>query len=174
MLNFKCLAFYLCLIACYQTTYSQIGYSQSVGIVAGSVQFKSDYGVRENSSTNFGNTGFGIGIVHYINFSYKRNYNFRRPNTYFEEHFKFRNEISWNKTKLEHFGRWVAPSKTSEAAKRLRAHKGFAKNLDLGTELEFFPLEIHDFEAFATFRERTWDMYLDFQPVAMKYLRGIL
>ena len=148
MLNFKCLAFYLCLIACYQTTYSQIGYSQSVGIVAGSVQFKSDYGVRENSSTNFGNTGFGIGIVHYINFSYKRNYNFRRPNSYFEEHFKIRNEISWNKTKLEHFGQWVDPSKTSDDANRLRSHKGVANNLDFGTELEFFPIEIHNFEAF--------------------------
>ncbi|MBP0905582.1 glutamate dehydrogenase [Mariniflexile gromovii] len=148
MLNFKCLAFYLCLIACYQTAFSQIGFSNEIGVVAGPVQFKSDYGVRENATTNFGNTGFGIGIVHYINFSYKGNYNFRRPNTYFEEHVKIRNEISWNKTKLEHFGQWVGPSKTSEDAKRLRAHKGYAKNLDLGTEFEFYPLEIHDFETF--------------------------
>mgnify|MGYP001014016019 CR=1 FL=1 len=59
------------------------------------------------------------------------------------------NEISFNKITLNHFGRWVDPSKTSEDAKRLRAHEGKATNLDLGTELEFFPLEIHAFETFA-------------------------
>ena len=33
------------------------------------------------------------------------------------------------------------------------------------------PLVVNDFEAWFTFRERTWDEYLDFQPVAMAYLR---
>ena len=148
MLNFKRLALFLCLIAIYQTAFSQKGFSHGIGVVAGPVEFRSDYGVRDNASTNFGNSGFGIGIVHYMNFSYKRNYNFRRPNTYFDEHFKIRNEISFNKITLNHFGRWVDPSKTSEDAKRLRGHEGKATNLDLGTELEFFPLEIHDFETF--------------------------
>ena len=33
------------------------------------------------------------------------------------------------------------------------------------------PLVVHDSEAWFAFRERTWDEYLDFQPVAMAYLR---
>ena len=59
-----------------------------------------------------------------------------------------RSEISWNKTKLEHFGRWVDPSKTTENSKRLRGQKGVAKNVDLGLQLEFYPFSIKDFEYF--------------------------
>jgi predicted nucleotidyltransferase len=33
------------------------------------------------------------------------------------------------------------------------------------------PLVVHDAEAWFAFRERTWDEYLDFHPVAMAYLR---
>lgn len=33
------------------------------------------------------------------------------------------------------------------------------------------PLVVRDWEAWFAFRERTWDEYLDFQPVAMGYLR---
>jgi hypothetical protein len=32
-------------------------------------------------------------------------------------------------------------------------------------------LVVRDWEAWFAFRERTWDEYLDFQPVAMGYLR---
>jgi predicted nucleotidyltransferase len=33
------------------------------------------------------------------------------------------------------------------------------------------PLIVHDEEQFARFLERTWDEYLDFEPVAMQYIR---
>jgi hypothetical protein len=33
------------------------------------------------------------------------------------------------------------------------------------------PLVVRDWRAWFAFRERTWDEYLDFQPVAMSYLR---
>jgi predicted nucleotidyltransferase len=33
------------------------------------------------------------------------------------------------------------------------------------------PLAVRDWDAWFEFRERTWDEYLDFQPVAMAYLR---
>jgi hypothetical protein len=59
-----------------------------------------------------------------------------------------RNEISWNRTHLEHFGHWVDPSKTSENANQLRGHTGVATNLDIGTQIEFFPLSIRSFQAF--------------------------
>lgn len=34
-----------------------------------------------------------------------------------------------------------------------------------------YPLYVRDEEALSNFRERTWDEYLDFQPIAMAYLR---
>ncbi len=33
------------------------------------------------------------------------------------------------------------------------------------------PLVVRDEEAFSTFRERTWDEYFDFRPIALAYLR---
>jgi len=42
----------------------------------------------------------------------------------------------------------------------------FRFNVSRGT-----PLVVRDPQAFFAFLERTWDEYLDFQPVAMQYLR---
>ena len=36
------------------------------------------------------------------------------------------------------------------------------------------PLLLRDKEAWYHFRERTWDMWLDFEPVAMKYLQEMV
>ncbi|MDO7172269.1 THC0290_0291 family protein [Mariniflexile sp. AS56] len=148
MLNFKRLAFFLCLLACCQTASSQLGFSHEIGVIAGPVQFRADFGARYSEPTNFGNSGFGYGIIHYINFSYRADCNCYTTDTYFNDHFKLRNEISWNKTNLEHIGKWVDPSRNTIEANQLRAHTGVAKNLDIGTQLEYFPLSIRSFQSF--------------------------
>ncbi|GAA4953898.1 glutamate dehydrogenase [Algibacter agarivorans] len=148
MFNLKHLASAFCLFVIVQTASAQLGFSHEIGVIAGPLQFRSDYGVREDSKTNFGNSGFGIGIVHYLNFSYRADCNCYTTDTYFNDHFKLRNEISWNKTNLEHLGEFVDPSKTSPNANKLRGHKGIAENLDIGTQLEFFPLSIRSFQSF--------------------------
>lgn len=149
MLNFKCLASLVTILMLCQMTYSQLGFSHEVGVIAGPVQLRSDFGSRTDGDTNFGNSGFGFGLVHYINFSYRADCNCYTTDTYFNDHFKIRNEISFNKTKLEHFGHWVDPSKTSINANQLRGHTGEANNFDIGTQIEFFPLSIRDFQSFA-------------------------
>jgi hypothetical protein len=126
---------------------AQFGFSHEVGIIAGPIAFQSDYGQRYNLNTNAGNTGMGIGIVHYINFSYKAECNCYTTDTYFNDHFKLRSELSYNKTNLEHFGEWVAANKTSEGAKQLRAMKGSTAVANIGIQLEYFPLSIRDFTA---------------------------
>ncbi len=148
MLNSNRLAFLIAFFVVCQTAYSQLGFSHEIGVIAGPLQFKSDFGQRSDSKTNFGNIGIGIGIVHYINFAYRADCNCYTTDNYFNDHFKIRNEISWNRTKLEHFGRWVEESRTSLDAQRLRAHTGVAKNLDIGTQLEFFPRSIRRFQAY--------------------------
>ncbi len=70
MFNLKQLAVFFCLVAGMQVGRAQLGFSHEIGAIVGPVQFRSDYGQRADEGTNFGNTGFGIGIVHYINFSY--------------------------------------------------------------------------------------------------------
>ena len=120
------------------------GFSHEVGIIAGPVAFQSDYGQRHDFSTNAGNTGIGIGIIHYLNFSYKADCNCYTPDTYFNDHFKLRTELSYNKSKLEHFGEWTE-GKPSLGKEQLKAMTGSTSVTNLGVQLEFFPLSIRDF-----------------------------
>jgi hypothetical protein len=124
---------------------AQFGFSHEIGVIAGPVAFQSDYGERYDLSTNAGNTGYGIGLIHYINFSYEAKCNCYTPETYFNDHFKLRSELSYNKTELQHFGEWVAPGKTSPEADKLRAMRGSTAVTNIGMQLEYFPLSIRDF-----------------------------
>lgn len=120
-----------------------------LGLIAGPVAFQSDYGVRHDFKTNVGNTGIGVGLVHYLNFSYRADCNCYTPENFFNDHFKLRTELSYNKTKLEHFGEWVTPEKlaTSEDAQKLKAMTGSTAVTNIGMQLEYYPLSIRDFTA---------------------------
>ncbi|HLA55990.1 MAG TPA: hypothetical protein VK623_07805 [Flavobacterium sp.] len=124
---------------------AQFGFSHEVGIIVGPTALQSDYGVRHDFKTNAGNTGFGIGIIHYLNFSYKADCNCYTPETYFNDHFKLRSELSYNKTKLQHFGKWTEGN--GQFATQLKAMNGSSSNTDIGIQLEYFPLSIRDFSA---------------------------
>lgn len=121
------------------------GFSHEVGAFIGGVAFQSDFGLRHDFETNSKNVGFGIGLVHYLNFSYSAECNCYNPETYFNDHFKLRSELSYNSTKLEHFGKWV--DKESIWGAQLRAMKGESKVTDLGMQLEYFPFSIREFSA---------------------------
>ncbi len=149
MHKLKALPIVILLVLLVNIGYAQLGFSHEIGVITGPVAFQSDFGVRNDLETNAGNTGVGIGIVHYINFSYRADCNCYTTDTYFNDHFKLRSEISWNKTVLDHFGKWVDPDRTSPNADKLRAHHGEANNLDLGMQLEFFPKSIRSFQAFS-------------------------
>lgn len=122
------------------------GFSHEIGIIAGPVAFQSDYGERYDFSTNAGNSGIGIGLVHYLNFTFDSNYNYT-SRSYFNDHFKLRSELSFVSSKLNHFGEFVDPSKISLDAQQLRAMSGSTTVTNLGTQIEFFPLSIRDFSA---------------------------
>ena len=130
-----------------QSTFAQLGFSHEIGAFVGPIAFKSDFGVRNDFETNSGNTGIAVGIVHYINFAYRADCNCYTTDKYFNDHFKLRSEISWNKTKLEHIGKWVDESRQSEEAQQLRGHTGESQNWDIGMQLEYFPLSIRAFSA---------------------------
>jgi len=148
MLKLKRLPILIALVFLFNYSYSQLGFSHEIGVIAGPVAFQSDFGVRHDFETNAGNTGVGVGIIHYINFSYRADCNCYTTDTYFNDHFKLRSEISWNKTKLDHFGKWVDPDRTSPNADRLRAHHGEANNFDIGMQIEYFPKSIRSFQSF--------------------------
>ena len=138
---------FLLLISAKQEVLSQFGFSHEIGVITGPVTFYSDFGQRNNFETNAGNVGFGVGLIHYINFSYRADCNCYTRDTYFNDHFKIRNEIDYHKTNLEHLGRWVDPDDQSLFARQLRAMKGSTTVFDIGSQLEYFPLSIRDFAA---------------------------
>jgi hypothetical protein len=140
----------LLLLGTLTTIHAQEGFSPEIGIIAGPVAFQSDYGQRNNLDTNLGNTGFGIGFVYFFNFSYLNNYNFLEPNGYFSEHFKLRAELSYNRTKLNHFGQEVAPAKLlkSAEARKIAAMSGITSLFNIGAQIEYYPFKtIRYFEA---------------------------
>ena len=91
---------FLLLAISQQEVYSQLGFSHEVGLITGPVAFYSDYGVRNDFETNAGNVGVGVGLIHYINFSYRADCNCYTRDKYFNDHFKIRNEIDYHKTNL--------------------------------------------------------------------------
>ena len=147
--------FCLLLMSFSNVAYAQFGFSHEIGVIAGPVAFQSDYGERHDLSTNAGNTGYGIGIIHYLNFSYKADCNCYTPETYFNDHFKLRSELSYNKTKLEHFGRWVEGN-NSLGKQQLRAMNGSTAVTNIGMQLEYFPWSIRDF----TSRIESWGPFI--------------
>lgn len=146
-INLRLLLIFCVILFVTQASLAQFGFSHEVGVIAGPVQFRSDFGQRFNEKNNIGNTGYGIGLIHYINFSFKADCNCYTADNYFNDHFKLRSEISYNKTKLDHFGRWVDASQFGIDGQRLRAHSGEAENFDIGMQLEYFPYSIRAFSS---------------------------
>jgi hypothetical protein len=138
---------FLLLIGFANGAVAQYGFSHEVGVIVGPVALQSDYGVRHDFKTNSGNVGYGIGIIHYLNFSYKAECNCYTPETYFNDHFKLRSELSYNKTELQHFGEWVEGDPNDLWTQQLRGMRGSSSITNIGMQLEYFPLSIRDFTA---------------------------
>lgn len=134
-----------CLLLTQFESNAQLGFSHEVGVITGPVAFQSDYGERFNFETNRENVGFGIGLVHYLNFAYRADCNCYTRDTYWNNHFKIRNEIDYHVTNLDNLGPEAADN--DFGGLRLRNHKGKAKVFEIGTQLEFFPISIRDFQA---------------------------
>jgi hypothetical protein len=124
---------------------AQLGFSHEIGAIAGPVFFQSDYGQRHNSKTNLSNAGYGIGLIHYMNFAYRADCNCYAPMTYFNDHFKVRSEISYNKSQLRNYGEWA--DKDNVFGHQLKAIHGQTAVTNIGMQLEYFPLSIREFSA---------------------------
>src|SRR6187402_1876519 len=95
------ICFFIVFFSFLNSSTAQYSLAHEVGAFFGPSVMKSDYGQRNDDSSTYRNTGFAIGLVHYLNFSSKS-----MISTYFNEHFKVRSELSFNETKLNHFGEW--------------------------------------------------------------------
>ena len=124
---------------------SQPKFSNEIGIIAGPVSFQSDYGERLDSGPFIGKTGFGIGLIHYVNLSYI-GYNNYKPETYFDEHFKLRTEISFTKSQFKHYGSLIDNNRKTTSLEQLRAMRGETDIINIGLQMEYYLINVHDFE----------------------------
>ena len=79
----KLLLVFLLVFIAKQDLQAQFGFSHEIGVITGPVAFYSDFGQRYDFETNAGNVGFGIGIIHYMNFSYRADCNCYTRDRYF-------------------------------------------------------------------------------------------
>ena len=122
---------------------AQFGASSGIGIIAGPTFFQSDYGERFDAATNFANNGFGIGIFHITNFSYNYREGTANRKTFFNDHFKLRTELSFQKSEFIHKGQWVE-GKPSLIKEQLRAMRGNTAVTNVGMQFDFFPWSIYN------------------------------
>ena len=128
-------------------TYAQFNISHEVGVLAGPAGFFTDYGERWNVENNLRNEGYGIGLVHYMNFAYKSKCSCKSTDWWFSKHFRIRNEIDYFSSKLEHFG--PVASKDSYGGEQLRAMHGKTNLIQFGTSLEYHFFGVKEFRDFA-------------------------
>lgn len=126
------------------SSYAQFGRTyQEVGIMAGPVFFKSDYGERGDIENFTKNNGVSAGVFYY--FSFIEDFKGLREN------FKLRLDASYMKAELEHFGKYVDPAKTSDFANKLRAMTGSTSTINLGLQMEYYPFKTDDYNRGTTF-----------------------
>lgn len=129
----------------YYNSYSE------VGIMTGAVFFKPDYGEAKDYENFIKNNGYSVGAFYYL--SSVENYRDIR------EYLKVRLELSYLKADLEHYGKYVDPSKSSLFAKQLRGMYGSTQVVGFGTQIEFYPFKTDDYT-----RGIIFSPYLGFGP----------
>jgi hypothetical protein len=112
---------------------------QEVGVMAGPISFRGDYGLRGDSEASKNNIGFGFGINHYINFAYTD-----FISSYSRQHFKVRSSLIYHTTNLNHFG--AVADKDNLEGQQLRAMTGQANVLEIGSGIEYYLMRIRDYE----------------------------
>ncbi len=107
-----------------------------IGLYAGPVFLKSDFGARGDFKNFYLNNGYNIGAVYYL--SGDQDYYSIKDN------FKLRLELSYMKADLEHIGEYVEGN-PSLFRDQLRAMSGKTDAINVGLQVEFYPLKTDDY-----------------------------
>jgi len=129
----------------FTTTYSQSRFSHEAGIIFGPASLQTDFGQSKDfPSANQATLAFGV--THYLKF-FGSQYSWRSGSSYFSTHFKLKTEFLYlSNTNIQHEGEWAEG--TGETAQKLQAMTGQVKMYNIGTNLEFYFLELEDYSSF--------------------------
>ena len=142
MNHFRIFILILILLGFYNTK-AQIFYEHEFGFNTGIYQLRSDYGIDQDSETNFGNQGVAFSFSYYLNMASRRTAN------KFQQHFKYRLDLIFASVDLEHYGPYISDP-------RLDAMTGSFTNLGFGAGLEFYPfgVNVQSLSRYASFFEK--------------------
>ena len=123
---------------------AQTSVSHELGGFFGISSFQTDFGLsKEFAAANQASMTFGVS--YYLKF-FGSQYNWRSGTSYFSEHFKLKTEFSYiNNTNIQHEGLESVGDKTRE---KMEPMKGQIKMYNLGTNLEYYFLELEDYSSF--------------------------
>lgn len=148
MINTRAIfAFFLVITLWSGKAYAQLSISHEIGVITGPAGFFTDYGERWNVRNNLENEGFGIGLMHYMNFAFKPECSCRPTELFFSRHFRIRTEIDYMRSKLDHYGPVAA--KDTEGGRQLRAMHGRTQLFQAGMALEYHFFGIKEARDFA-------------------------
>jgi hypothetical protein len=129
----------------YTFGYAQSRFSHEVGASFGIASFQTDFG-ESNDFASANASTFSVGFAHYLKF-FGSQYSWRSGSSFFSEHFKLKTEFNYMlNTRVEHEGSYVIGS--GETATKLRAMTGEIKMYNIGTNLEYYFLELEDYSSF--------------------------
>jgi len=143
-------------------SFGQLGISHELGVLAGPAALFTDYGERYNLQNNLENGGYGIGIVHYMNFAFRPECSCKATKLFFTKHFRIRTEIDFLTSNLDHYG--PVASKNDEGGRKLRAMHGKTKIYQGGLALEYHLFGIKEARDFAV-------MFAPFVSLGVHYVR---
>lgn len=123
------LTFIICCLIIFSNSSAQNFYEHEIGINTGFYQLRSDYGINEDSETNFGNQGVAFSLSYYLNLAS------RRDARYFFEHFKYRFNFMYASVDLQHYGPFVSDP-------RLASMTGTFSNIGISNGFEYYPFGI--------------------------------
>ncbi|MGB3590655.1 MAG: glutamate dehydrogenase [Nonlabens sp.] len=122
-------------------------YTHEAGVTIGMAFWQGDFGERVDGSPTTENTGFSVSAMHYLNFPY-------RLDSYWNEHFKIRTELTYTSATLNNYGPIVEANSTAGA--QLRAMTGKARTFEIGPSLEYHYNSISEFRSM----DKRWSPYI--------------
>lgn len=134
----KAILFILIILGCSNSANAQYEqFYKEIGIMAGPVFLKSDFGERGDIDNFTKNNGFTVGGFYYMTFI--------EDFESIRENFKMRLEASYTSVELQHYGKYVDNPSNSLFTRQLRAMKGKTSMGTFGVQVEYFPNKVDDY-----------------------------
>lgn len=129
----------------FNTTHAQSSrFIHEAGVSLGTAVLQTDFGEQKDFSSSNAST-FSFGLNHYLKFF--GDYSWDSRSSYFAAHYKLKSEFNYTSSvKLEHKGSLVEGEGVD--TDKLKAMTGEVKMYNIGTNLEYYFLEIDDYSSF--------------------------